>query len=204
MTASLLSFYIFSAVILLSSLMVISSRNPVHSVLFLILAFFNAAGLFVILHAEFLAMILIIVYVGAVAVLFLFVVMMLDFRAGLEKSNILQYMPIGIFVGIVFISELIIVLINTKLELKNIQILTNPLSNFGDLTNTEAIGSILYTDYILYFQVSGIILLVAMVGSIVLTLRDRDGVKRQSILQQLERTSQIELKDVKSREGVDI
>ena len=204
MTASLLSFYIFSAVILLSSLMVISSRNPVHSVLFLILAFFNAAGLFVILHAEFLAMILIIVYVGAVAVLFLFVVMMLDFKTSLDKSNILQYMPIGIFVGMVFISELIIVLINTKLELKNIQILTNPLSNFGNLTNTEAIGSILYTDYILYFQVSGIILLVAMVGSIVLTLRDREGVKRQSIPQQLDRTSEIELKDVKSREGVDI
>ena len=204
MTASLLSFYIFSAVMLLSSLMVISSRNPVHSVLFLILAFFNAAGLFVILHAEFLAMILIIVYVGAVAVLFLFVVMMLDFRVSLEKSNILQYMPIGIFVGLVFISELIIVLVNTKLDLENIQILSNPLSNFGELTNTEAIGSILYTDYILYFQVSGIILLVAMVGSIVLTLRDREGVKRQSIPDQLSRGSQIELKDVKSREGVDI
>ena len=204
MTASLLSFYIFSAVMLLSSLMVISSRNPVHSVLFLILAFFNAAGLFVILHAEFLAMILIIVYVGAVAVLFLFVVMMLDFRASLEKSNILQYMPIGIFVGLVFISELVIVLVNTKLDLENIQILSNPLSNFGELTNTEAIGSILYTDYILYFQVSGIILLVAMVGSIVLTLREREGVKRQSIPDQLSRGSQIELKDVKSREGVDI
>ena len=204
MTASLLSFYIFSAVMLLSSLMVISSRNPVHSVLFLILAFFNAAGLFVILHAEFLAMILIIVYVGAVAVLFLFVVMMLDFRASLEKSNILQYMPIGIFVGLVFISELVIVLVNTKLDLENIQILSNPLSNFGELTNTEAIGSILYTDYILYFQVSGIILLVAMVGSIVLTLRDREGVKRQSIPDQLSRGSKIELKDVKSKEGVDI
>ncbi|SVC53347.1 uncharacterized protein METZ01_LOCUS306201 [marine metagenome] len=204
MSASLLSFYIFSAVILLSALMVISSRNPVHSVLFLILAFFNAAGLFVILHAEFLAMILIIVYVGAVAVLFLFVVMMLDFKVSLEKSNILQYMPIGIFVGMVFISELIIVLINTKLELNNIQILTNPLSNFENLTNTEAIGSILYTDYILYFQISGVILLVAMVGSIVLTLREREGVKRQSVPQQLERTSQIELKDVKSREGIDI
>jgi len=204
MSASLLSFYIFSAVILLSALMVISSRNPVHSVLFLILAFFNAAGLFVILHAEFLAMILIIVYVGAVAVLFLFVVMMLDFKVSLEKSNILQYMPIGIFVGMVFISELIIVLINTKLELNKIQILTNPLSNFENLTNTEAIGSILYTDYILYFQISGVILLVAMVGSIVLTLREREGVKRQSVPQQLERTSQIELKDVKSREGIDI
>ena len=203
MSASLLSFYIFSSVILISSLMVISSRNPVHSVLFLILAFLNAAGLFVILHAEFLAMILIIVYVGAVAVLFLFVVMMLDFKTSLAKSNVLQYMPIGLLVGIVFISELIIVLINTKLDLKNIQILTNPLTNFGNLTNTEAIGSILYTDYILYFQIAGIILLVAMVGSIVLTLRDRDGIKRQSITQQLERTSKIELKEIKPGEGVD-
>ena len=99
---------------------------------------------------------------------------------------------------------MVIVLINTKLELKNIQILSNPLSNFKNLTNTEAIGSVLYTDYILYFQVSGIILLVAMIGSIVLTLRDREGVKRQSINQQLSRTSQIELKDIKSREGIDI
>ena len=194
MSASLLSFYIFSSVILLSSLMVISTKNPVHSVLFLILTFFNAAGLFVILHAEFLAMILIIVYVGAVAVLFLFVVMMLDFKSSLDKSSILQYMPIGLFVGLVFISELIIVLINTKLDLKNVQILTNPLANFNNLTNTEAIGTILYTDYILYFQLAGIILLVAMVGSIVLTLREREGIKRQSITQQIYRSSKIELK----------
>ena len=194
MSASLLSFYIFSSVILLSSLMVISTKNPVHSVLFLILTFFNAAGLFVILHAEFLAMILIIVYVGAVAVLFLFVVMMLDFKSSLDKSSILQYMPIGLFVGLVFISELIIVLINTKLDLKNVQILTNPLTNFNNLTNTEAIGTILYTDYILYFQLAGIILLVAMVGSIVLTLREREGIKRQSITQQIYRSSKIELK----------
>jgi len=204
MSASLLSFYIFSSVILLSSLMVISTKNPVHSVLFLILTFFNAAGLFVILHAEFLAMILIIVYVGAVAVLFLFVVMMLDFKSSLDKSSILQYMPIGLFVGLVFISELIIVLINTKLDLKNVQILTNPLTNFNNLTNTEAIGTILYTDYILYFQLAGIILLVAMVGSIVLTLREREGIKRQSITQQIYRSSKIELKEVKSREGIDI
>jgi NADH-quinone oxidoreductase subunit J len=184
--------------------MVISTKNPVHSVLFLILTFFNAAGLFVILHAEFLAMILIIVYVGAVAVLFLFVVMMLDFKSSLDKSSILQYMPIGLFVGLVFISELIIVLINTKLDLKNVQILTNPLTNFNNLTNTEAIGTILYTDYILYFQLAGIILLVAMVGSIVLTLREREGIKRQSITQQIYRSSKIELKEVKSREGIDI
>ena len=206
MTASLLSFYIFSTVILLSSLMVITSKNPVHSVLFLILTFFNCAGLFVILHAEFLAMILIIVYVGAVAVLFLFVVMMLDFKISLDKNNILQYLPIGFFVGVVFISELIIVLINTKFDLSNIQILVNPMIKFVNLTNTEAIGSILYTDYILYFQLSGVILLVAMIGSIVLTLRTREGVKRQSIQSQLDRNykSTITMVDPKSNEGVDI
>tara|TARA_B100001063_G_C16692704_1_gene517981 strand:+ start:457 stop:1077 length:621 start_codon:yes stop_codon:yes gene_type:complete len=206
MTASLLSFYIFSVVILISSLMVITSKNPVHSVLFLILSFFNGAGLFVILHAEFLAMILIIVYVGAVAVLFLFVVMMLDFKISLDKNNILQYLPIGFFVGLVFISELMIVLINTKFDLSNIQILVNPMFKFENLTNTEAIGSILYTDYILYFQLSGVILLVAMIGSIVLTLRTRDGVKRQSIQSQLDRNykSTITLVDPKSNEGVDI
>ena len=150
MSISLLTFYLFSAILLLSSLMVISTKNPVHSVLFLILAFLNAAGIFVILHAEFLAMILIIVYVGAVAVLFLFVVMMLDFKTSLEKDNILQYMPIGLLIGLVFIAELVIVLINTRLDLSNIQILTNPLGNFLDQSNTEAIGSILYTNSVSY------------------------------------------------------
>ena len=204
MSISLLTFYLFSAILLLSSLMVISTKNPVHSVLFLILAFLNAAGIFVILHAEFLAMILIIVYVGAVAVLFLFVVMMLDFKTSLEKDNILQYMPIGLLIGLVFIAELIIVLINTRLDLSNIQILSNPLDNFSDQSNTEAIGSILYTNYVLYFQLSGVILLVAMVGSIVLTLRDREGVKRQIVSEQVDRKGKIELVDVKSGEGVDI
>ena len=204
MSISLLTFYLFSAILLLSSLMVISTKNPVHSVLFLILAFLNAAGIFVILHAEFLAMILIIVYVGAVAVLFLFVVMMLDFKTSLEKDNILQYMPIGLLIGLVFIAELVIVLINTRLDLSNIQILTNPLGNFMDQSNTQAIGSILYTNYVLYFQLSGIILLVAMVGSIVLTLRDREGVKRQIVSEQVDRKGKIELVDVKSGEGVDL
>ena len=204
MSISLITFYLFSAILLLSSLMVISTKNPVHSVLFLILAFLNAAGIFVILHAEFLAMILIIVYVGAVAVLFLFVVMMLDFKTSLEKDNILQYMPIGLLIGLVFIAELVIVLINTRLDLSNIQILSNPLDNFSDQSNTEAIGSILYTNYVLYFQLSGVILLVAMVGSIVLTLRDREGVKRQIISEQVDREGKIELVDVKSGEGVDI
>ncbi len=204
MSISLITFYLFSAILLLSSLMVISTKNPVHSVLFLILAFLNAAGIFVILHAEFLAMILIIVYVGAVAVLFLFVVMMLDFKTSLEKDNILQYMPIGLLIGLVFIAELVIVLINTRLDLSNIQILSNPLDNFSDQSNTEAIGSILYTNYVLYFQLSGVILLVAMVGSIVLTLRDREGVKRQIVSEQVDRKGKIELLDVKSGEGIDL
>ena len=204
MSISLLTFYLFSSILLLSSLMVMSTKNPVHSVLFLILAFLNAAGIFVILHAEFLAMILIIVYVGAVAVLFLFVVMMLDFKTSLGKDNILQYMPIGLLIGLVFIAELVIVLINTRLDLSNIQILSNPLDNFSDQSNTEAIGSILYTNYVLYFQLSGVILLVAMVGSIVLTLRDREGVKRQIVSEQVDREGKIELVDVKSGEGVDI
>ena len=204
MSISLLTFYLFSTILLLSSLMVISTKNPVHSVLFLILAFLNAAGIFVILHAEFLAMILIIVYVGAVAVLFLFVVMMLDFKTSLEKDNILQYMPIGLLIGLVFIAELVIVLINTRLDLSNIQILTNPLGNFMDQSNTQAIGSILYTNYVLYFQLSGIILLVAMVGSIVLTLRDREGVNRQIVSEQVDRKGKIELVDVKSGEGIDL
>ncbi len=204
MSISLLTFYLFSTVILLSSLMVISAKNPVHSVLFLILSFLNAAGIFVILHAEFLAMILIIVYVGAVAVLFLFVVMMLDIKSSISKENILQYMPIGLLVGLVFIAELVIVLINTKLDLTSIQILSNPMSNFVGQSNTEAIGSVLYTNYILYFQLSGIILLVAMIGSIVLTLREREGVKRQIISEQLSRRGKIDLVDVKSGEGIDV
>ena len=205
MSAPLLSFYLFSAIILLSSLMVISSKNPVHSVLFLILTFFNAAGLFIILHAEFLAMILISVYVGAGAVLFLFVVMMLDVNFTKSKENVLHYMPFGLFIGAVFVCELIIVLINSKLDLANIQILSNPFAKFSNMTNTQALGSVLYTDYILYFQLSGVILLVAMIGSIVLTLRDRTGVRRQVIGEQLERdSSSTVLKEVESGEGVDI
>ena len=149
-------------------------------------------------------MILIIAYVGAGAVLFLFVVMMLDIKSSISKENILQYMPIGLLVGLVFIAELVIVLINTKLDLTSIQILSNPMSNFVGQSNTEAIGSVLYTNYILYFQLSGIILLVAMIGSIVLTLREREGVKRQIISEQLDRRGKIDLVDVKSGEGIDV
>ena len=130
--------------------------------------------------------------------------MMLDIKSSISKENILQYMPIGLLVGLVFIAELVIVLINTKLDLTSIQILSNPMSNFVGQSNTEAIGSVLYTNYILYFQLSGIILLVAMIGSIVLTLREREGVKRQIISEQLERRGKIDLVDVKSGEGIDV
>jgi NADH-quinone oxidoreductase subunit J len=206
MIAHSIFFYTFSLIAIVSAIMVTASKNTVHSVFFLILDFISISCLFIMIGAEFLGMIMLIVYVGAVAVLFLFVVMMLDFKISLDKNNILQYLPIGFFVGLIFISELMIVLINTKFDLSNIQILVNPMFKFENLTNTEAIGSILYTDYILYFQLSGVILLVAMIGSIVLTLRTRDGVKRQSIQSQLDRNykSTITLVDPKSNEGVDI
>ena len=184
--------------------MVTDSKNNVHSVFFLILDFISISCLFIMIGAEFLGMIMLIVYVGAVAVLFLFVVMMLDFKTSINKDNILQYIPIGILIGVVFIAELIIVLINTKFDLSNIQVLPNPLSDFTGKSNTEAIGSVLYTDYILYFQLSGVILLVAMIGSIVLTLREREGVKRQVVSEQLQRQGKIDLVDVKSGKGVDI
>ena len=197
-------FYIFSIIAVFSAIMVTVSRNTVHSVFFLILDFITISCLFIMVGAEFIGMIMLIVYVGAVAVLFLFVVMMLDIKTTIEKSNILQYMPIGLFIGFVFIAELVIVLINTKLELSNMQILSNPLNKFAELSNTKAIGSVLYTDYILHFQLAGVILLIAMIGSIVLTLRERSGVKRQSVAEQLSRSSKIDLVDVKSKEGIDL
>ena len=204
MNIELVTFFIFSALLIFTALKVITSSNPVLSAVNLVFSFFFSAVLWLLLGAEFLSIILILVYVGAVMVLFLFVVMMLDFKTSLEKDNILQYMPIGLLIGLVFIAELVIVLINTRLDLSNIQILSNPLDNFSDQSNTEAIGSILYTNYVLYFQLSGVILLVAMVGSIVLTLRDREGVKRQIVSEQIDRKGKIELVDVKSGEGVDI
>ena len=205
MLAHAIFFYTFSFIAIVSAIMVTVSKNTVHSVFFLILDFISISCLFIMIGAEFLGMIMLIIYVGAVAVLFLFVVMMLDFNFTKSKENVLQYMPFGIFIGVVFICELIIVLINTRLDLANIQILANPFSNFSDMTNTQALGSVLYTDYILYFQLSGVILLVAMIGSIVLTLRDRPGVRRQVIGEQLERNaSSTVLKEVNSGEGIDI
>tara|TARA_A100001037_G_scaffold56838_1_gene49153 strand:+ start:1856 stop:2413 length:558 start_codon:yes stop_codon:yes gene_type:complete len=183
--------------------MVISARNPVHSVLFLILAFFNAAGLFVLLGAEFIAMILVVVYVGAVAVLFLFVVMMLDISFSELRQGFLQYLPIGAVVGIVLLAELLMIVGSWVFSPANSSFKLNPIPDLTKVTNTEAIGRILYTDYIYLFQGAGMVLLVAMVGAIVLTLRSRPGVKKQSISEQINRPTKdsIEIKEVQPGSG---
>jgi NADH-quinone oxidoreductase subunit J len=179
-------FYIFAAVLLLSAAMVVSARNPVHSVLFLILAFFNAAALFLIAGAEFLAMVLVIVYVGAVAVLFLFVVMMLDVDFAELRSGYQRYLPVGATVGAVLFVELALVLGGWKLAPTAVQLRMSPIPS--GVSNTEALGRVLYTDYIFLFQTAGLILLVAMIGAIVLTLRDRKTSRHQNIERQTART----------------
>ena len=180
-----ITFYIFSGVAVLSALMVISAKNPVHSVLFLILSFVNTAGLFVLLGAEFLAMILIVVYVGAVAVLFLFVVMMLDINFIKLREGFLQYLPFGVLLGIVLLVELgILFLTESFSQMSLVEYSNNP--TFTEKENTKQIGELLYTYYFYLFQISGIILLVAMIGSITLTLRDRRQVKRQNISAQIQ------------------
>ena len=198
-----ITFYVFSLVAVLSALMVISARNPVHSVLFLIFSFVNAAGLFVLLGAEFLAMILIVVYVGAVAVLFLFVVMMLDINFVKLREGFLQYLPFGALLGLVLVIELgILYLTDTSSNINNNQILLEPKIN--ETENTIMIGQLLYTKYFYLFQICGIILLVAMIGSITLTLRDKGGVKKQNIDNQnsLDASKAIEKKKVKLGEGI--
>ena len=198
-----ITFYVFSLVAVLSALMVISARNPVHSVLFLILSFVNASGLFVLLGAEFLAMILVVVYVGAVAVLFLFVVMMLDINFVKLREGFLQYLPFGALLGIVLIIELGILFLTRSFSENSLsKFVESPVMN--DVENTKLIGQVLYTDYFYLFQISGLILLVAMVGSITLTLRDRGQVKRQNISQQnyLNAKDSIEKKNIKLGEGI--
>ena len=179
-------FYIFAAILIASAAMVVSARNPVHSVLFLILAFFNAAALFLIADAEFLAMILVIVYVGAVAVLFLFVVMMLDVDFAQLRGGFQRYLPVGAAVGGVLFIELLIVLSGWKLAPNGVQLHMSPTPT--TVSNTEALGRILYTDYVFLFQTAGLVLLVAMMGAIVLTLRDRRTSRHQNIRVQVERT----------------
>ena len=191
-------FYLFALVTCLSGLMVISSRNPVHSVLFLILAFFNAAGLFILLNAEFLAMLLVVVYVGAVAVLFLFVVMMLDINFSELREGFQKYRPLGLVIGGILIAELIA----TFFEYSD---MAATLPTQQGVHNTRALGQVIYTDYIYLFQLAGLILLVAMVGAIALTLRRRSGVRRQVISEQNSRTRQetIRLAKVQSGKGAE-
>ena len=194
-----LAFYFFSAILIASAVMVIAARNPVHSVLFLIVAFFNAAALFVLLGAEFLAMILVIVYVGAVAVLFLFVVMMLDVDFTELKRGAQQYLLPGLAVGGLLALELIFVIALRW----NITPHAAAAAIPAGVSNTVALGHILYTDYVYYFEVAGLVLLVAMIGAIVLTLRRRPGVRRQSIWKQVSRTpaDSMTLHDVEPGQG---
>jgi NADH-quinone oxidoreductase subunit J len=195
-----IAFYLFSAVAVASGVMVISARNPVHSVLFLILAFFNAAALFVLMGAEFLAMILVVVYVGAVAVLFLFVVMMLDINFVELRQGFLQYLPIGALVGFVLLAELVFALAVSSFAVSGDGLQATP----AGVSNTHALGRILYTDYAYVFQVAGLILLIAMIGAIVLTLREREGVRRQVISAQLSRRREatVETRKVAKGEGI--
>lgn len=206
MTADITSilFYVFSAILLGAALAVITARNPVHSVFFLILAFFNAAGLFVLLGAEYIAMTLVIVYVGAVAVLFLFVVMMLNINFEKLRAGFISYLPLGILVATVLFVEIGGLLYASILTPAPIAPPSSLIPDPSQVTNAEAIGRVLYTDYLLAFQMSGVILLVAMIGAIVLTLRHRQGVKRQNINKQLSRTraEAVQLVKVNSGEGI--
>ncbi len=204
MIVQALAFYLFAAVAVAAAVMVISARNPVHSVLFLILTFFNAAGLFVLMGAEFLAMILVVVYVGAVAVLFLFVVMMLDVDLVEMRQGFLQYLPIGGLIGLILLVQLILVFGAWVTAPEAGAVAGIPILPPDRISNTQVLGRVLYTKYIYLFQASGLILLVAMVGAIVLTLRRREGVRRQSVSHQvsLKREQAVEIKKVPSRSGV--
>ena len=204
MTIASLAFYLFAITTLAGGLFTVLARNPVHSVLWLILAFMSSAGLFVLLGAEFVAMLLVIVYVGAVAVLFLFVVMMLDVDFAELKAEMAKYMPLGLLIGVVLLMELGLVF-GTWQEAENAASLREAVTpSLTETQNTAALGQLLYTKYIYLFQASGLILLVAMIGAIVLTLRHRQDIKRQNILAQIYRdpAKSMELKDVKPGQGL--
>jgi len=204
MVVASLFFYLFAGTCVASGFMVIAARNPVHSVLYLILAFASSAGLFVLMGAEFLAMILIVVYVGAVAVLFLFVVMMLDVDFAELRQGFLSYLPVGIVIGIVFLVELLLVVAVWAIGTHVPGAITAPIPPLESVSNTEALGRVLYTRYIYYFQAAGLILLVAMIGAIVLTLHHKPGVRRQNAADQIARTPRtaIELKQVRPGQGI--
>jgi NADH-quinone oxidoreductase subunit J len=195
-------FYLFAVVCIASAIMVIAARNPVHSVLFLILAFVNAAGLFVLVGAEFLAMILIVVYVGAVAVLFLFVVMMLDVDFTELRHGFLNYLPVGGLVGLILLIELFFVIVTWVIAPDVPKVIAAPIAS--DVSNTQALGLVLYTRYVYFFEAAGMILLVAMIGAIVMTLQHKAGVKRQSIAEQVgrRRSTAIDIVKVKSGQGL--
>ena len=201
MIVAAIFFYLFAGICIASAVMVIAARNPVHSVLFLILAFVNAAGLFVLMGAEFLAMILIVVYVGAVAVLFLFVVMMLDVDFAELRQGFLQYLPIGVLIGAIFLAELVLVVGGWTISPDVAQTIAAPIPSLATTSNTEALGQVLYTRYVYFFQAAGLVLLVAMIGAIVLTLRHKPQVKRQSIAEQIARTKATSIAIVKVRPG---
>jgi len=192
MIVQALAFYLFAAVTVASAVMVITAKNPVHSVLFLVLAFFNTAGLFVLMGAEFLAMLLVVVYCGAVTVLFLFVVMMLDINFVELRQGFLQYMPLGATIGIILLAELAVVMGGWHFAPEAAKAGAAPIPAIETMTNTHALGAILYTDYIYLFQAAGLVLLVGMIGAIVLTHRQRSGVRRQVIRDQIN----VDVKDV--------
>ena len=196
-----LFFYLFAGVCIAAAVMVVAARNPVHSVLFLILAFVNAAALFILLGAEFLAMILIIVYVGAVLVLFLFVVMMLDVDFVELRQGFLQYLPIGAFIGGVLLIELVVVLVGWTTGASVAQAIAAPMPPNASVLNVQALGHVLYTRYVYFFQAAGVVLLVAMIGAIVLTLRHKPYVKRQNIAEQVARSKATSIEIVKVRPG---
>jgi NADH-quinone oxidoreductase subunit J len=201
MIVQALSFYVFAAVAVVSGVLVVANRNPVYSVLFLILTFFNAAGLFVLLGAEFLAMMLVVVYVGAVAVLFLFVVMMLDINFAELRQGFVRYAGIGAVIGIILVAEIIFVVSSGAMSPAVSALSASPTP--AGLTNTEALGRILYTEYFYLFQAAGVVLLIAMIGAIVLTHREREGVRRQRIAAQLARDRRsVEIKKVPSGTGI--
>lgn len=197
-------FYVFASILMLAALAVISAKNPVHSVFFLILAFFNAAGLFVLIGAEYIAMTLVIVYVGAVAVLFLFVVMMLNINFEKLRVGFASHLPVGVGVAVVLFVELALLLYGSILSPVPLAAPSSPIPDPAHVDNAKAIGRVLYTDYLIAFQLAGVILLVSMIGAIVLTHRQRLGVKRQNIAKQMARTREqaVVMVNVKPGEGI--
>ncbi len=204
MVVQALAFYLFALIAVGAAVMVISARNPVHAVLFLILTFFNAAALFILMGAEFLAMILVVVYVGAVAVMFLFVVMMLDINFAELRQGFLRYLPIGGVVGLILLAELLIILGGWTIAPEAMTAIKAPTPMLAEVSNTRALGQLIYTHYLYLFQAAGIVLLIAMIGAIVLTLRKREGVRRQDISAQIARrpADTVEVRKVPSGRGI--